>query len=113
MTTAKQNAIKLANVPGIVINDDNMGDYGLTVFQQQDITLAHGNGFKIVGERVPNSNTGSSWSILFNMWQAFSPRPDSFINISEPDSYWINQFRLLYGPMIEPIKKVYLPIIIR
>lgn len=111
MVALKQAAVQSAGLPGIVINDDNMGDCGLSSLHQQDINLAYGNGFLIVGERVPDT---CSWSDLFSMWQVFSPRPDGFINIQEPDPYWIGQFRTLYGPATEPLPfSVHMPAVIQ
>jgi Beta-galactosidase len=113
MTIKKQNAIKASGVIGVVIDDDNMGDCGLQSQQQADINLAVGNGFKIVGERVPEKPS-CDWSTIYNMWSAFNPRPSGFININTPDSYWISQFRNLYGLMTEPLSnKIYLPITLR
>jgi hypothetical protein len=111
MTTAKQAAVEASAVELVVINDDNMGDCGLAEYQRQDVNLAHQNGFRIVGERVPGT---CSWSDLFAMWQAFAPRPDAFANIEEPDPGWLSQFRILYGPPTEPLaERLYLPVIRR
>jgi hypothetical protein len=57
MTAAKQEAIASSGVGRILINDDNMGDTGLEPLQQQDVELAHSNGFLIYGERVPDVDT--------------------------------------------------------
>jgi len=102
MTAAKQTAIKQSGVTGIVINDDNMGDCGIQSQQQEDITLAASNGFKIIGERVVGLQS-CDWSTVYNMWSAFSPRPNGFVNITEPDANWIRQYRTLYGPATAPI----------
>ena len=111
MTIAKQNAIKSAGATRIIINDDNMGDYGLVAFQQLDIEIAHNNDFLIYGERVPYK---SDWARLFNMWAGFDPPSDGFINIEDPDVYWSSRFRTMYGPSSEPfIFKLYQPMVIR
>ncbi|MCB0015446.1 MAG: hypothetical protein KDE34_26205, partial [Anaerolineales bacterium] len=111
MVVPKQAAIQAVGLPGVVINDDNMGDCGLASMHQQDINLAHGNGFLIVGERVPGT---CGWAEMYAMWQAFNPRPNGFISIGEPDPYWIGQFRTLYGPAPEPLPfSVYAPVVLR
>lgn len=111
MVAAKQAAIAAAGAEWIIINDDNMGDCGLAPLQQQDITLAHGRGFRILGERVPDVCT---WQQIYAMWASFSPPADGFINIGPEDAYWVGQFRRLYGPASEPFAfRIWLPMIIR
>jgi beta-galactosidase GanA len=112
MTTAKQEAIVASGVGHVIINDDNMGDYGLTDVQQEDINLAHDNGFLIYGERVPYYN---DWEKLYNMWAGFDPLPDGFINIEEEtiNPYWLEKIRTLYGEISKPLTAFFLPLIIR
>lgn len=111
MAVAKQAAIAAAGAEWIIINDDNMGGCGLASMQQQDIVLAHSWGFRILGERVPDV---CSWQQVYEMWAAFSPRADGFINIGPEDAYWVEQFRKLYGPATEPLPfRVRLPIVMR
>lgn len=112
MITSKQQAILASGVNRVIINDDNMGDTGLASMQQKDINLAHGNGFLIYGERVPNI---SNWEDLYDMWAGFDPRPDGFINIVEEtiDPYWLGMFRSLYGEATEPLIKKFLPLLLK
>ncbi len=111
MTAAKQAAIAAAGLPWIAIDDDNMGDFGLARYQQQDVVLAHSYGFRILGERVPGVST---WPDMYAMWARFSPRADGFINIETPDPDWIRRFRELYGPATEPLSwRLRLPLITR
>jgi len=112
MTAAKQQAIVASGVDHVIINDDNMGDYGLAEVQEDDITLAHDNGFLIYGERVPEKG---DWESLYDMWADFNPLPDGFINIEEEttDPYWMSLFRSLYGEISEPLVQFFLPLIIR
>ena len=111
MTIIKQTAIKNSEVSWVIINDDNMGDCGLATYHQQDIDLAHSNGFLIFGERVPNLPT-CGWSEMYNMWQNFNPSPDGFINITDSDPFWMGQFRTFYGTPNEPLSnKAFLPLV--
>lgn len=115
MVMMKQSAMQRTGVANIIINDDNMGDCGLKEQQQLDVLLARSNGFLIFGERVPGLSTDNcSWELLYEMWRDFSPRPDGFINIEleTTDSNWLAQLRELYGPLIEPLNSIYLPIVI-
>lgn len=110
MAAAKQAAMAAAGAQWIIINDDNMGGCGLASFQQQDISLAHSRGFRILGERVPGE---CDWPQMYGMWANFSPRADGFINIGEPNAYWIGQFRALYGPASQPIApRIRLPMLL-
>ena len=110
MVAAKQAAMLAAAASGVIINDDNMGDCGLQQFQQQDVILAHANGFLILGERVPDT---CSWENMFLMWQALDPKPDGFINIGAADASWTAQFRTLYGAPSEPFLELFLPLVFR
>jgi hypothetical protein len=110
MTVAKQEAVVSSGVDRVVINDDNMGDTGLEQLQQQDVELAHSNGFLIYGERVPDVD---DWGQVVAMWQRFDPLPDGFINIGAVDEHWIGELRTLYGPASEPLaRRVFLPIVL-
>lgn len=96
----------------MINDDDNMSDYGLADVQQNDINLAHDNGFLIYGERVPYY---SDWEKLYNMWAGFDPLPDGFTNIEEEtiNPYWLEKIRTLYGEISEPLTLFFLPLIIR
>jgi hypothetical protein len=99
MVAQKQSAIVSSGVGKIIIDDDNMGDYGLEEFHLLDVQLAHGNGFLIFGEKVESENF--LWQNLFPMWQRVIP--DGFINLTAVyDAKWLEKFRTFYGAPSSP-----------